>query len=250
MTTFAKGALEPGFWLETANQAACELAATAGYKFVLFDMEHGIISFKDLDYLVPFCRGMGLVAYARAACAERLPIQQALDTGIDGIIIPQIENLAHAKAASTLTKYPPLGTRGMGYGRATAYGQVTPDLPERDNKRVGCYIMIETAGALADVDAIAALDTVDGLFMGPSDLSLSRGFGVYKGTNTDLAAVRTVAKAAQANDKAWGLPAMGEKALRLGKELDAHFVTVSSDRAAIAVGAKTHLDFTRSITQA
>jgi 4-hydroxy-2-oxoheptanedioate aldolase len=247
LSIFPAGALEAGFWLETASSVACEIAAMVGYRFVLFDMEHGILTVNDLDLLVPLCRGLAMKVFIRAAAAERLHIQQALDTGADGVIVPQIESAKHGEAVAALAKYPTLGTRGMGYGRATAYGGVTADLPDRDNKTTQCYLMIETAGALMEVAAIAKLQTVDGLFLGPSDLSLSRGFGTYKGTQQDFADARKMAQAAIEAGKDWGLPALGEKQLRLAKELRANFITVSDDRTALRVGALQHLEFTRRI---
>lgn len=233
-----------GFWLETANQAACEIAALVGYGIVLLDMEHGVIPEEAADRLIPLCRRLGLVVLSRVATGERVAIQHALDTGADGVILPQIRDARHARDASAFAKYPPLGTRGMGYSRIMDYGATAPAFTGTENRRTRCYAMIETAGALAQVGAIAALATVDGLFVGPSDLSLARGRGVYRATPADFADVRRVAKAAAKAKKPWGMPAPAAKTYELARKHGAEFVTVADDLTALRTG------FARSLAQA
>ena len=207
------------FWLETTSQAACEIAALVGYRIAVLDMEHGVVSMEAADRLIPFCRRLGLTVYSRVAAAERVPIQHALDSGADGVILPQVRDAEHAREVTAFAKYPPLGSRGMGYSRTMDYGATPPAFVKAENRRTRCYAMIETAGALADVDAIAALDTVDGLFIGPSDLSLARGRGTFRATAGDAADVRRVAAAAAAARKPWAMPAPGRKLLKFAASI-------------------------------
>ena len=161
---------ELAFWLERPNIAACEIAQLMGYKTVVLDMEHGAIGDEACDTVVVLSRAIGLRCIVRVAAPTRLLIQQALDYGADGVMLPQLENLAHAREACAFAKFPPLGTRGVGYSRIMKYGAYTnvdDAFFGAENKRTQCFPMIETAGAFADVKAIAALDTVDGLFVGP-----------------------------------------------------------------------------------
>ena len=90
---------ELAFWLETPSMAACEIAALLGYRIVVLDMEHGVIGSEACDAIVAHCRAVGLAVYVRVAAAERLLIQQALDFGADGVMLPQIADLAHAPEA-------------------------------------------------------------------------------------------------------------------------------------------------------
>ena len=123
MARARKGAARPqlGFWLMTESQAACEIAALAGFELVILDMEHGGLGAEAADALIPFCKRLGLAVYSRVAAAERVSIQKALDSGADGVILPQIRDLEHARAATAFAKYPPLGTRGLGHRRCVGH---------------------------------------------------------------------------------------------------------------------------------
>ena len=227
------------FWLERSNVAACEIAKLVGYQIVVIDMEHGAIGEEACDVIVAHCRAIGLTCYVRVASAERLRIQQALDFGADGVMLPQLADLAHAREACAHAKYPPLGSRGIGYSRTMSYGaydNVDDGFFAAENRRTVCHAMIETPGALADVAAIAALDTVDGLFIGPSDLSMTRGRGSFKFSDGDAADFRAVAAACRAHGKALGLPAPGPKAFALAEAEGASYVTVSDDITALRLG--------------
>jgi 2-dehydro-3-deoxyglucarate aldolase/4-hydroxy-2-oxoheptanedioate aldolase len=227
------------FWLERSNVAACEIAKLVGYRIVVIDMEHGAIGEEACDVIVAHCRAIGLTSYVRVASAERLRIQQALDFGADGVMLPQLTDLAHAREACGYAKYPPLGSRGIGYSRTMSYGaydNIDDEFFAAENRRTICHAMIETPGALADVEAIAALDTVDGLFIGPSDLSMTRGRGSFKFSDGDAADFRAVAAACRAHGKALGLPAPSPKAFALAAAEGASYVTVSDDITALRLG--------------
>jgi 2-keto-3-deoxy-L-rhamnonate aldolase RhmA len=227
------------FWLERSNVAACEIAKLVGYRIVVIDLEHGAIGEEACDVIVAHCRAIGLICYVRVASAERLRIQQALDFGADGVMLPQLADLAHAREACSYAKYPPLGSRGVGYSRTMSYGaydNVDDGFFAGENRRTVCHAMIETPGALADVESIAALDTVDGLFIGPSDLSMTRGRGSFKFGDGDAADFRAVASACRAHGKALGLPAPSPKAFALAAAEGASYVTVSDDITALRLG--------------
>ena len=224
------------FWLESTSLAACEIAASLGYDAVIFDIEHGVLPMEACDYLTLCCKRLGLTVYSRIAAADRVAIQHALDAGADGVVLPQITDLAHARAATAFAKYPPLGSRGIGYNRTTGYGGAEAGFFAAENRRTACYPMIETPGALAEAEAIARLETVDGLFIGPSDLSLTRGRGPYRATKADFADMARVAEAALAAGKSWALPAPSRAVLDFATERGASFVTVSDDLTALRVG--------------
>lgn len=224
------------FWLETPSQAACEIGALVGYQLMLLDMEHGVLSVEAADRLIPHGKGLGLTVYSRVAAPERVPIQYALDSGADGVIVPQIRNAQHAREATAFAKYPPLGTRGIGFSRTMDYGETPPDFVDTENRRTKCYAMIETPGALAEVEAIVALDTVDGLFMGPFDLSLTRGRGPFQSTPEDEADARRIGEAAAAAGKHWGMPVGDLEAFKFSADLGAEFVSVADDLSALRAG--------------
>ncbi|HXQ41027.1 MAG TPA: aldolase/citrate lyase family protein [Candidatus Udaeobacter sp.] len=225
-----------GFWLEYASLPACEIAAGLGYDVVIFDLEHGVIPPAVADELTLVCKRLGLTVYARVAAAERVAIQHALDSGADGVILPQIAGLEHARDVTAYAKYPPLGTRGVGYSRTMNYGSVPRNFYAAENRRTLCLPMIETPGALDDVVAIAGLDTVDGLFIGPSDLSMTRKRGPFAAARADLKDLGAIALAARKAGKIWGMPAPGRKIFDFARREGAAFVTVCDDLTALGAG--------------
>jgi 4-hydroxy-2-oxoheptanedioate aldolase len=247
------GTLSPelAFWLETPNVPACEIAALLGYRIVVLDMEHGVIGPEACDAIVAHCRAAGLTVYVRVAAADRLLVQQALDYGADGVMLPQITGAAHAAEVCAYAKYPPLGTRGVGYNRTMRYG-VNDDTDDAffaaENGRVVCHPMIETPGALDDVDAILALETVDGVFIGPSDLSMTRGRGAFRFTADDQADLRLVAAAARRAGKVLGLPAPGPAAYALAVAEGSGYVTVCDDLTALRLGFAQGLELAKQAT--
>lgn len=242
---------ELAFWLETPSLPACEIAALVGYRIAVIDMEHGVIGPEACDAIVAHCRAIGLTIYVRVAAADRLLIQQALDYGADGVMLPQIVDAAHAAQVCAYAKYPPLGSRGVGYSRTMKYGaydNIDDAFFAAENARTVCHPMIETPGALTDVEAILALDTVDGVFIGPSDLSMTRGRGAFKFSADDQADFRTVAAAARKAGKVLGLPAPGPKAYGLAVAEGAGYVTVCDDLTALRTGLVNGLQVAREPT--
>ena len=235
-----------GFWLETDNQAACELGAILGYEAVILDMEHGVISSTAADRLTLLCKTLGLTVFSRVSAAERVPIQQALDSGVDGVIIPQIRDAEHARAVSAYAKYPPLGGRGVGSNRTMGYGATGSDFWEQENRCRYCFPMIETPGALDEADDIAALDTVDGLFLGPGDLSMTRGRGANRWTSADIADAERMILCATHAGKRWAMPAPNAETFEFARAHGALFVTVSDDLTALQVGLAQGLAVIRS----
>jgi 2-keto-3-deoxy-L-rhamnonate aldolase RhmA len=230
---------QPGFWIARSNIAALEIAAALGYRIAIIDMEHGAITGRDCDGLVSLARALGLSVIIRVAEARPILVQQALDHGAHGVMLPMIRDAAHAAEVSRSAKYPPLGTRGVGSGRAFGYGiyhSIDAGFHESANAATRCHVMIETAGALEEVEAIAALPSVDGLFVGPSDLSLARGRGPFRLTAEDECDFARVAKACRGHGKALGLPAPTARAVAFARGQGADYVTVSDDLTALRLG--------------
>jgi len=232
-----------GFWLETPHHQACEIAANCGFSVVVLDMEHGSLSDRDADLLIPFCAALGLEVYSRVSETSRASIQHALDAGAAGVILPQIRSLAEAEAAIAYAKFPPLGTRGFGYSRIQRYSAVEPTWTDAQNVSTRCYVMIETAEAVEQAGAIAALPSVDGLFVGPADLALSRGQPPGRWNDAAFADLDRVGRAARAAGKSFAT-AGGHNAecRRIAASHDAHFVTVADDLSALVAGFQKLFD--------
>ncbi|WP_033287910.1 HpcH/HpaI aldolase family protein [Amycolatopsis jejuensis] len=234
-------------WLSDPGFAAAEIARGLGYGAVVLDIEHGAFDLADLERFIPFLRALGLEVLAKVLGPERGPIQQALDFGADAVVIPHIENVAHAKAVTAFAKFPPLGDRSFAGGRTTGYGGFTDAWVAEQDGKTRCLPMIEDAGALADLDAILALDTVDGVFVGPSDLSLRRERGAYTRDDRDFADLRQVAEAARAAGKPWILPAWSREEKEFALTHGAGQLALTMQHGALVAGFRAALDETRAL---
>ena len=233
------------FWLMTPNEDACEIAAILGYGTAIIDMEHGTFDQASAARIITVCKSLQLRAVTRVDSADRVPIQHALDFGSDGVILPQIIDLDHAKRATSFAKYPPLGTRGFGGGKTVRYLPAPQHFVEAENRRVSCWAMIETATALEDVEEIAALETVDGLFIGPNDLSLARGRGEYNADGRDHEDIARIARAAAAQGKPWAMPIASREDRDFACGLGISFMAITDERTALRDGLEAtlrHLD--------
>jgi 4-hydroxy-2-oxoheptanedioate aldolase len=229
-------------WFSTPNIAGIEIVARAGYDTVIFDVEHGNFDLADLNRTIPFVKALGMTMLVKTAAPERAPIQQALDFGADGVIIPHILDATHAAEVCGFAKLPPLGDRSLAGGRTMDYIGFDADWAGHHNRNTLCLPMIEDPAALDDVDAILALDTVDGVFIGPGDLFARRGGGGYVFDDFSDASLRRIAGAARAAGKAWMMPAWSEVEQRLAIDEGAHTIGVLQEFTALRLAFAGALD--------
>ncbi|SEQ75009.1 4-hydroxy-2-oxoheptanedioate aldolase [Faunimonas pinastri] len=167
-----------GYWSQLPVPAVQERVARHGYDYVCFDAQHGFLDYRALlDGLIAVDAGAAL---SKSGCAGLVRviannvgvIGQALDAGAEGVIVPLVDTPEQARAAVEACRFPPKGVRSYGPMRASLRsGPVTADM----NDEVACVVMIETREGLANLEAIAAVEGVDGLYVGPADLMLSLG---------------------------------------------------------------------------
>jgi 4-hydroxy-2-oxoheptanedioate aldolase len=229
-------------WLSGPNVAAAEIARQLGYGAAVLDIEHGTFDLADLERFIPFLRAIGLEVIAKVLGPERGPIQQALDFGADVVAIPHVENAGHAAVVTGFAKFPPLGDRSFAGGRTARYGGFTDDWVSAQDANTRCYPMIEDAGAIEDIDAILALPTVDGVFIGPSDLSLRRERGAYARTDADFADLALIAAAAGRAGKPWLLPAWSPEEKRFAVEHGADQMVLTMEHGALMTGLSAARD--------
>ena len=193
-------------WLTTPHVQHAEIARLHGITEVVLDIEHGSFDLQALDGFMALLKALGMQVHAKVLSPTVEAVQQALDFGADSVIIPHIEGVEHARAVCAGGKYPPLGARSYAAGRSMEFNRQEDAFFPAANARLRCWPMCETAGALAEIDRILALPTVDGIFMGPSDLSLSRGRPNYHFTDADRADLAEVAAACGRAGKEWVMP--------------------------------------------
>ncbi|AQT78864.1 4-hydroxy-2-oxovalerate aldolase [Mycolicibacterium litorale] len=223
-------------WLSGPNVAVAEMARQVGYGAAVLDIEHGTFDLAALERYIPFLKAIGLEVIAKVLGPERGPIQQALDFGADIVAIPHVENAPHAATVTAFAKFPPRGDRSFAGGRTAAYGGFTDEWVRDQDRQTRCYPMIEDAGAIEQIEDILALDTVDGVFIGPSDLSLRRDRGAYSRTDGDFADLARIASAARAADKPWLLPAWSSAEKRFAVEHGADQMAVVMEHGALLAG--------------
>ena len=229
-------------WLTTPNHLMVEIAKDLGYSKFLLDIEHGLFDLEPTDRLVAFVKALGCEVYAKVLGPSAVPIQQALDMGCDGVIIPHILGVEHAREVTAATKYPPIGRRSFAGTRTAKYGGVTQSWYEAENARTKCFPMIESKEALADVEKILALPTVDGVFPGTSDLSLSSGRGAYKNTDEDKRDLKRIAAAAKAAGKPWIMPAWTRPERVFAQELGCDWMVVVDETGSLYTGLSQALN--------
>ncbi|MBO0676550.1 4-hydroxy-2-oxovalerate aldolase [Mycolicibacterium sp. S2-37] len=235
-------------WLTEPSAAAVEMGSLAGYDTVVLDIEHGLFDLRAVDWIIPLIRAKGMRVIAKVLGPERGPIQQALDFGADAVAIPHITSADHAARICGFAKFPPLGDRSFAGGRTSGYRGFTDDWVSAQDRNTQCYPMIEDASAFDDIEEILALPVVDGIFIGPSDLSLRRDRGAYGVTTEDLADIRHLARAANAAGKPWLLPAWSAAEQRLAVEEGAHTIVAAMQYGAMLAGFTATMQSLQDIT--
>ena len=164
-----------GLWSSLCSNLAAEVIAGAGFDWVLVDTEHAPnelpMVFSQLQALV----GGTAAPVVRPAWNDLVLLKRLLDVGAQNLLIPYVQTVEEARAAVAATRYPPVGIRGVAVlHRANRYGRVK-DYLKRIGEEICVLVQIETRVALENIEAIAAVEGVDGLFIGPSDLAAALG---------------------------------------------------------------------------
>lgn len=155
-----------------------ELVARAGFDAIIIDLEHGPMGVNDVVPLVGAARGAGIHAIARIARNSSVEIGQALDAGVDGILVPHVASVSDAEAVVAAARFPPDGDRSVNpYARGNGYDLGTGETTNSVNCRIGVIAMLEGAEAIENFDAIGSVPGIDGIFIGPVDFSSSLGLG-------------------------------------------------------------------------
>ena len=228
-----------GCWLNLGSPITAEIVGSAGFDWVLIDLEHGAGAEGDVLLQLQALEHTGAAVLVRVESAEQARFQHVLDMGAEGVMCPRIKTVAEAERVVRALHFPPKGTRGMtNTGRATAYGRDFLTYHQEATDKVLGIIQIETVEVLDHLDAIAALDGVDGLFIGPADLSMALGhFGEYDHPRFQEALQATIA-ATQKADKAAGIIVFDQDDFAKYHQLGIRMIASGSDVGFIARGAR------------
>lgn len=165
-----------GSWVTIDSPISSEVSAMAGFDWLVVDMEHGPITPTQAGTLMQVIRTTPTIPLVRPLWNDNALIQQALDLGAFGIVVPMVNTRAEAEAVVRAAKYPPLGERSMGGMRhRVAFRTDAATHGRRANDETLVLIQIETTESLANLDDMLAVPGIDGVFVGPNDLSISMG---------------------------------------------------------------------------
>jgi len=165
-----------GGWCAIPSAFSAEILACAGFDWICIDTQHGLIGYQEMTAMLQALDVRGVPSFVRAQWNEPSAIMKALDAGAQGVIVPMVNSAEEAVAATRASRYPPLGFRSWGPVRASL-GDTTFE-PATANRRLVCIVMVETPEAVEAVDEILAVPGVDGILIGPYDLSLSTNLTV------------------------------------------------------------------------
>ncbi len=235
-----------GVWLSLGHPSANEALAAAGYDFVIHDDEHGVASLSQTLVQLQALDGTGIASVVRAPWNDPVYLKRALDLGAECLMIPMIETAEQAKLAVAACRYPPRGFRGSGPWRASAKGIDLDAYVRGADQRLMVICQIESAKAVANVDAIAAVEGVDVLFIGPNDLSGSVGrFREFEHRDVEGAIERAFAGIRRAGKPA-GIVPYGKHTTSELFRAGFQMLAASSDLSLMHAGARAEVRAVRS----
>jgi 2-dehydro-3-deoxyglucarate aldolase len=163
-----------GTMVTSADPAVSESLALLGFDWLFIDGEHGPLETREIQSILQAV-GDRAAALVRVPAIDEMPIKKALDLGANGIIVPQVNTVEQVKRVVEFTRYPPLGRRGIGLGRAHGYGKTFDEYMENANSQVTVVIQAEHIDAVNNICEVIAVPGVDAVLVGPYDLSASLG---------------------------------------------------------------------------
>jgi 4-hydroxy-2-oxoheptanedioate aldolase len=225
-----RGESQIGLWLAMADSYAAEICAGSGFDWLLLDGEHSPLDLRTMLAQLQSVAPYPAHAVVRPPTGDPVLIKQLLDIGAQSLLIPMVETPQQAEMLVRATRYPPRGFRGVGAGiaRAARWGRVG-DYLDRANDEVCLLLQVETRAGLDNLEAIAATEGVDGVFLGAADLSASLGHIGQPQHPEVVAAMEKAIRCILAHGKAPGLLATDESVADGYLAQGARFVAVGVD---------------------
>lgn len=250
-TALLEGRQQIGLWSSLCSNIAAEILAGSGFDWILVDTEHAANEIPDVLSQLQALAGGTAEPIVRCAWNDAVLIKRILDLGARSLLVPFVQNAEEALKAVTATRYPPLGIRGVSVTpRANRYGRV-PGYHCKAHEDICVLVQVETQVAVSNIEAIAAVEGVDGIFIGPSDLAADLGHlgdPAHPEVQTMIAgACKRIRAAGKAAGMLTGDPVQAAGYLKDGFT----FVAVGSDVGILAqTTAKLAADFRRMVTSA
>ena len=234
-----------GLWVALASPYAAEVVSGSGYDWLLIDGEHGPNDIPLLSAQIQAVARSGSHPIVRLPAGETWLIKQILDTGAQTLLIPMVESVEEAQALVKAVRYPPHGVRGVGaaLGRASQFSRIG-DYVETANEQICLIVQIESRAGLKALDDIAALDGIDALFIGPSDLAADMGYLGQPGHPEVTAAITDAFARIKKAGKARGIMTLDLAQARRYREMGADFMAIGTDvTVLVSATSKLREDF-------
>ncbi|MBK7015843.1 MAG: 2,4-dihydroxyhept-2-ene-1,7-dioic acid aldolase [Sulfuritalea sp.] len=193
-----------GSWIQIPHPSIGEIMGQAGYDWVAVDMEHGAIDANQLPDLFRALELGGTLPLVRVAQGHTKDCKQALDAGAGGVIVPMIETAEQLMAVRNACRWPPAGTRGVGFSRANLFGKYF-EAYRQEAQAPLLVAMIEHVRAVENLEAILAVDGLDAILIGPYDLSASMGLTAEFDQPAFCAAMETIRVLCSRSNMACGI---------------------------------------------
>lgn len=235
----AEGETLYGCWMSMAEGYAAEIMGHAGFDWLLIDGEHSPNDIRSIKDQIVALKGSDSHPVVRVPVGETWVIKQALDVGAQTILVPMVDTAEQAQDLVRACRYPSAGTRGVGYavGRVSDFGQMENYGPTA-NDQISLLVQVETRTGLDNLDTILAVEGVDGVFIGPADLSASLGY-LGQTMHPDMqATILSALKRISDSGKAAGILTSDEGMIQASLDAGARFVAVAMDIALLLNNAK------------
>ncbi len=234
----AAGQQQIGIWCTIPGSGHAEALAGCGYDWMLIDMEHTAVEMTTVQSMLQASAPYATHTAVRPGWNDAVEIKRLLDIGAQTLLIPYVQNAEEAAKAVAAVRYAPAGVRGLaGITRATRYGLVE-NYATRANEEICLLVQVETAEALDNIEAIAAVDGVDGIFIGPADLAASMGHAGAPGHPVVKAAILAAIKRIVAAGKPAGILSLDQSFLKDAVAAGTTFTAVDVDSAILLRGAR------------
>jgi 4-hydroxy-2-oxoheptanedioate aldolase len=225
-----QGNVQVGFWLALANAYSAEVCATADFDWLLIDGEHAPNDLRSILAQLQAIAPYNAHAIVRPPVGDVNLLKQLLDVGVQTFLIPMVETEEQARSIVAATRYPMQGIRGVGGGlaRASRWNAV-PNYLHSANAEICVLVQVESVKALKNLDAISAVEGIDGVFIGPSDLAATMGH-LGEPTHPEvLSAIEDAIERIKRAGKPPGILTFDEPLIRRYAELGCRFIAVGAD---------------------
>ncbi|HTP84053.1 MAG TPA: aldolase/citrate lyase family protein [Alphaproteobacteria bacterium] len=235
----SQGRLQIGLWSSLCSNMAAEIISDSGFDWILLDTEHSPNEIPGLMTQMQAMERGTATPVVRAAWNDAVLLKRILDVGAQSVLIPFVQNADEARRAVAATRYPPQGIRGTaGSARGSRYGRVK-DYLKKANTEICVLVQAETREALGQLEAIAKVDGIDGVFIGPSDLAASMGH-IGELTHPEVQkAIEDAGRRLKALGKPAGILTLNEDEARRYISWGYTFVAVGADVGLLARSADT-----------